>query len=68
MSSWVKCHHKSKELVIHVNLEHVTHIIEQAGGSRICWPYEGEDGSYLEVKETASDLLRDRVRLQADRF
>jgi hypothetical protein len=26
-------------------------------GSRICWPYEGEDGSYLDVQECASELL-----------
>jgi hypothetical protein len=57
MSTWVKCHHKSKDLTIHVNLALATHIIEHPWGSRICWPYEGEDGSYLEVKESASDLL-----------
>ena len=57
MSGWVKCHHKSKDLTIHINLAHATHIIEQPWGSRICWPYEGEDGSYLNVKEHASELL-----------
>ena len=57
MSGWVKCHHISRDLTIHINLAHATHIIEQPWGSRICWPYEGEDGSYLEVKECASELL-----------
>ena len=57
MSGWVKCHHKSKDLTIHINLAHATHIIEQPWGSRICWPYEGEDGSYLDVKECATELL-----------
>ena len=57
MTNWVKCHHKSKDLTIHVNLELATHIIEHPWGSRICWLYEGEDGSYLDVKEKPSDLL-----------
>jgi len=61
MSGWVKCHHKSRDLTIHINLAHATHIIEQPWGSRICWPYEGEDGSYLDVKECASELLESAV-------
>jgi hypothetical protein len=65
MTNWVKCHHKSKDLTIHVNLELATHIIEQPWGSRICWPYEGEDGSYLDVKEKASDLLRGQSGIDA---
>jgi hypothetical protein len=65
MTNWIKCHHKSKDLTIHVNLALATHIIEHPWGSRICWPYEGEDGSYLDVREKASDLLRGQIGTDA---
>jgi hypothetical protein len=68
LADWVKVTAKRGGESYRVNLDMVTHIMPEGGGSRICWGYPGteEDRGYLDVLDTppnsragqASEVIR----------